>query len=51
MVFSEVGLDALGILDHLGQYTEIRFQVEAGRVLQSADFELVVPPETDVIGG
>ena len=51
LAFSGTGLDSLGIVDHLGQYTEIRFQVDADRVIQSADFELEVPPETDVIGG
>jgi outer membrane lipoprotein carrier protein len=51
LTFSPIGLDSLGIVDHLGQYTEIRFQVDPGRVIQSADFELDVPPETDVIGG
>lgn len=51
LTFSAAGLDSLGIVDHLGQYTEIRFQVDPDRVIQSADFELDVPPETDVIGG
>ena len=51
LVFETTSLSALGILDHLGQYTEIRFQVDPDRVIQSADFELEVPPETDVIGG
>ena len=51
MTFSEQGLDSLGIADHLGQYTEIRFQADPDRVIQSSDFELKVPPETDVIGG
>jgi len=49
--FSQAGLDSLGIVDHLGQYTEIRFQVDPDRVIQSADFVLDVPPGTDVIGG
>jgi len=49
--FSADGLASLGILDHLGQYTEIRFEADPTRVIQSADFELEVPPETDVIGG
>ena len=51
LTFSSAGLDALGIVDHLGQFTEIRFQVDPDRVIQSADFELEVPPGTDVIGG
>jgi outer membrane lipoprotein carrier protein len=51
LTFSPTGLTSLGILDHLGQYTEIRFQADPGRVIQSADFELEVPPGTDVIGG
>jgi outer membrane lipoprotein carrier protein len=51
LTFSPMGLDSLGIVDHLGQYTEIRFQVDPDRVIQSADFELDVPPDTDVIGG
>jgi outer membrane lipoprotein carrier protein len=51
MIFDDTGLASLGILDHLGQYTEILFEVDAQRVIQSADFELEVPPDTDVIGG
>lgn len=51
LTFSPAGLDSLGIVDHLGQYTEIRFQADPDRVIQSADFALDVPPETDVIGG
>ena len=51
LTFSAAGLDSLGIVDHLGQYTEIRFQVDPDRVIQSADFVLDVPPGTDVIGG
>jgi len=51
LTFSPRGLVSLGILDHLGQYTEIRFEVDPDRVIQSADFELDVPPGTDVIGG
>jgi len=51
LTFSVLGLRSLGILDHLGQYTEIRFEVIPDRVIQSADFELEVPPDTDVIGG
>ena len=51
LTFTELGLSSLGILDHLGQYTEIRFEPDPDRVIQSSDFELEVPPETDVIGG
>lgn len=51
LTFSTLGLVSLGILDHLGQYTEIRFEAEPDRVIQSTDFELEVPPGTDVIGG
>lgn len=51
LAFSAAGLSSLGILDHLGQYTEIRFRADPNRVIQSADFELEVPPDTDVIGG
>ena len=50
--FSNDVLTRLAIVDHLGQYTEIRFEVEAQTtVIQSSDFELDVPPGTDVIGG
>ena len=31
LTFSAAGLDALGIVDHLGQFTEIRFQVDPDR--------------------
>jgi len=42
----------LAILDHLGQYTEISFTPDAdSAVIQSSDFQLEVPPGTDVIGG
>lgn len=51
LTFDGAFLISLGILDHLGQYTEIRFEADPDRVIQSADFELEVPPETDVIGG
>lgn len=51
LTFSPTGLASFGILDHLGQYTEIRFEADTDRVIQSADFELEVPPDTDVIGG
>lgn len=50
--FSNDVLTRLAIVDHLGQYTEIRFEVEPQTtVIQSSDFELDVPPGTDVIGG
>lgn len=50
--FSAHSLISLEILDHLGQFTEIRFEVEPRTtVLQSSDFSLEVPPGTDVIGG
>ncbi len=49
--FVASGLASLGIYDHLGQYTEIRFEADPDRVIQSADFVLEVPPGTDVIGG
>jgi len=51
LVFDDAGLRSLGILDQLGQYTKISFQPDPDRVIQSSDFELEVPPETDVIGG
>jgi outer membrane lipoprotein carrier protein len=50
--FSADALTTLGIVDHLGQFTEIHFKVEPPTtVIQSSDFELEVPPGTDVIGG
>ena len=50
--FSAHALASLEILDHLGQFTNIRFEVEPrATVLQSSDFSLEVPPGTDVIGG
>jgi len=50
--FDAAGLAGLGILDHLGQYTQIRFQPDPdSTVIQSSDFQLEVPPGTDVIGG
>ncbi len=52
LVFDAQSLVGLGILDHLGQFTQIRFEPDASTpVLQSSDFQLEVPPETDVIGG
>jgi outer membrane lipoprotein carrier protein len=50
--FSSEHLVGLGILDHLGQYTQISFTPDAdSTVIQSSDFQLEVPPGTDVIGG
>ena len=43
------GLLGLGIRDHLGQRTSIRFhRFQDASVIQSADFQLDVPPGTDV---
>ncbi|HEY5679211.1 MAG TPA: outer membrane lipoprotein chaperone LolA [Pseudomonadales bacterium] len=50
--FSDNALAALAITDHLGQFTEILFSTSAEPpVIQSSEFQLVVPPGTDVIGG
>jgi outer membrane lipoprotein carrier protein len=50
--FSSDTLVAMAILDHLGQFTEIFFTPAAdSAVLQSGEFQLSVPPGTDVIGG
>lgn len=50
--FSADTLVALAILDHLGQFTEILFTpAPQSTVIQSAEFQLSVPPGTDVIGG
>lgn len=50
--FSSGYLIGLGILDHLGQYTQISFTPDPdSTVIQSSDFTLEVPPGTDVIGG
>ena len=50
--FDATGLTGLGILDHLGQYTQIAFHADPdSAVIQSSDFQLEVPPGTDVIGG
>jgi len=52
LTFDDKTLTGLGILDHLGQFTQILFEPEADTpVLQSSDFQLEVPPGTDVIGG
>lgn len=45
-------LHQLGILDHLGQFTRIRFsEVERPAVVDSAEFVLDLPPDIDVIEG
>jgi len=50
--FSSRTLTGISILDHLGQYTNIRFtQDDSAAVIQSDEFRLQVPPGTDVIGG
>lgn len=50
--FSADTLVALAILDHLGQFTEILFTaVPESEGVQSSEFQLSVPPGTDVIGG
>lgn len=50
--FSSRTLTGISILDHLGQYTTIHFTLdEDSAVIQSEEFRLQVPPETDVIGG
>jgi outer membrane lipoprotein carrier protein len=52
LLFSPVTLSALNFLDHLGQRMEIRFELmEDATVIQSVEFQLEVPPGTDVIGG
>lgn len=50
--FADDSLVALGIVDHLGQVTEILFTPAAGSAtIRSADFHLTVPPGTDVVQG
>lgn len=50
--FTDERLVLLNILDQLGQFTQIHFEPDAdAAVLQSSDFQLDVPPGTDVIGG
>jgi len=50
--FSSDTLIGLAILDHLGQFTEILFTpAPHSTVIESTDFQLSVPPGTDVIGG
>ena len=52
LYFSADTLVALAILDHLGQFTEILFTpVPDSDGVQSSEFQLSVPPGTDVIGG
>lgn len=47
--FGDAGLLGIRIQDHLGQRTVIRFHgFRDASVIQSADFELIVPPGTDV---
>ena len=49
LAFGEAGLVGIRIHDHLGQSTVIRFhRFQDASVIQSADFELNVPPGTDV---
>ncbi len=49
LTFGEAGLVGLGINDHLGQRTIIRFhRFQDASVIQSADFQLNLPPGTDV---
>jgi outer membrane lipoprotein carrier protein len=50
--FSAETLIGLAIVDHLGQFTEILFTpAPESTVIQSTEFQLSVPPGTDVIGG
>jgi outer membrane lipoprotein carrier protein len=52
LTFDADRLTRLVISDHLGQQTQIEFeQFLPSSVIQSSDFILDVPPETDVIGG
>ena len=49
LTFGNAGLVGMRIHDHLGQSTIIRFHgFRDASVIQSADFELTVPPGTDV---
>ncbi len=49
LAFGQAGLTGIRIHDHLGQTTFIRFSgFQDKSVIQSADFELSVPPGTDV---
>jgi outer membrane lipoprotein carrier protein len=50
--FTDGTLVSLAILDHLGQFTEIVFTPALeSAVIQSSEFQLSVPPGTDVIQG
>ncbi|MCZ6617046.1 MAG: outer membrane lipoprotein chaperone LolA [Gammaproteobacteria bacterium] len=50
--FTAQSMTGISILDHLGQYTNIRFTLDdRAAVIQSDEFVLQVPPGTDVIGG
>lgn len=50
--FNGEELRQLGILDHLGQFTQIRFsEVERPAVVDSAEFVLDLPSDIDVIEG
>ena len=49
LAFGTAGLVGITIHDHLGQSTIIRFHgFRDASVIQSADFELTIPPGTDV---
>ena len=49
LAFGSTGLVGIRIHDHLGQRTVIRLHgFRDASVIQSADFELIVPPGTDV---
>ena len=49
LTFGDAGLLGIRIRDHLGQRILIRFHgLQDASVIQSADFELIVPPGTDV---
>lgn len=49
LTFGAPGLVGITIHDHLGQSTVIRFhRFQDASVIQSADFELTIPPGTDV---
>jgi outer membrane lipoprotein carrier protein len=50
--FDTLSLTGLDILDHMGQRTEIRFSADPEvTVIDSDQFELEIPPGTDVIRG
>lgn len=49
LAFGQAGLAGITIYDHFGQTTLIRFSgFRDASVIQSADFELSIPPGTDV---